>query len=47
MIAQNVLDEQMKACTQLVGEGSAKAIHGLAQMVGREINVSEIGRAHV
>ncbi len=47
MIAQNVLDEQMKACTQLVGEGSAKAIHGLAQMVGREIQVSAFNARRV
>lgn len=47
MIGHNVLDEQLKACTQLVGNGSAKAISGLAQMVGRDIRISAFNARRV
>jgi chemotaxis protein CheC len=47
MVAQDVLDEHLKACTQLVGNGSAKAISGLAQMVGREVSVSAFSARRV
>ncbi len=40
MAQQETLNEDLLACTQLVGAGSANAISGLSQMIGREINVS-------
>ena len=40
MVEQHMLlDEQLKACSGLVGQGSVNAITGLSQMLGQEIQV--------
>ncbi|MDA0734669.1 MAG: chemotaxis protein CheC [Chloroflexi bacterium] len=39
---QATLNDDMRACTALVSEGSANAIIGLSQMIGQEIKVTHL-----
>jgi|GEM_PF-1777848 len=47
MVGSNVLDEQLKACSQLVGKGSVNAVTGLGQMLGRDLKVSSFDARRV
>ena len=43
MVEQHVgLDEGLKACSELVGQGSINAVSGLSQMIGQEISVTSM-----
>lgn len=42
MVDQLILDEQLEACSDLVGEGSVNAISGLSQMLGQEVQVHSL-----
>ena len=43
MVEQYIgLDEGLKACSELVGQGSANAVSGLSQMIGQEISVTSM-----
>ena len=39
---QSTLNDDMRACTELVSEGSANAISGLSQMIGQDIQVTSL-----
>ena len=48
MVEQHVLlDEQLKACGGLVSKGSANAITGLSQMLGRDIQIFSLNPRRV
>ena len=43
MVEQYIdLDEGLKACSELVSQGSANAVSGLSQMIGQEIRVTSM-----
>ena len=44
---QTSLNDDMRACTALVSEGSANAINGLSQMIGQDIQVTSLSAREV